>query len=195
MVLWTANFRQQIIKIKLSNLTESLFVIRTSLTVTCQNGRNGPKTLIWETIFQGQNSSYFRSYIFFLIFQHQFCCGRTPPSSDWRRAKQGLFLKPHINTCRLYCTWKPFITFPCFPLICYAFFPSYRGQEQHIRFEHIYLPESNSQSEVEYAEIKRPRLEMGPESLMRHSAHRPSLPLGGAEDMAKVSGDIWHVFP
>uniref|UniRef100_A0A668AF65 Nuclear receptor corepressor 2 n=1 Tax=Myripristis murdjan TaxID=586833 RepID=A0A668AF65_9TELE len=44
-----------------------------------------------------------------------------------------------------------------------------RGQEQHIRFEHIYLPESNSQSEVEYAEIKRPRLEMGPESLMRHS--------------------------
>ena len=63
----------------------------------------------------------------------------------------------------------------------------YRGQEQHIRYEHIYLTEPNSQSEVEYAEIKRPRLEMGQESLMRHSTHRPPLPLGGGEDMAKVS--------
>uniref|UniRef100_A0A4W6FKH8 Nuclear receptor corepressor 2 n=1 Tax=Lates calcarifer TaxID=8187 RepID=A0A4W6FKH8_LATCA len=58
-----------------------------------------------------------------------------------------------------------------------------RGQEQHIRYEHIYLPEPSSQSEVEYAEIKRPRLEMGPESLMRPSSHRPPLPLGGAEDI------------
>lgn len=40
---------------------------------------------------------------------------------------------------------------------------------------------------MEYAEIKRPRLEMGPESLMRPSSHRPPMPLGGAEDMAKVS--------
>uniref|UniRef100_A0A673A1N6 Nuclear receptor corepressor 2 n=1 Tax=Sphaeramia orbicularis TaxID=375764 RepID=A0A673A1N6_9TELE len=63
-----------------------------------------------------------------------------------------------------------------------------RGQEQHIRFEHIYLPEPSSQSEVEYAEIKRPRLEMGPESLMRPSSHRPTLPLGAAEDMAKERG-------
>uniref|UniRef100_A0A672JII0 Nuclear receptor corepressor 2 n=1 Tax=Salarias fasciatus TaxID=181472 RepID=A0A672JII0_SALFA len=63
-----------------------------------------------------------------------------------------------------------------------------RGQEQHIRYEHIYLPEPPSQSEVDYAEIKRPRLEMGPESLMRPSPHRPPLPLGGAEDMTKVSG-------
>uniref|UniRef100_A0A4W6FJN4 Nuclear receptor corepressor 2 n=1 Tax=Lates calcarifer TaxID=8187 RepID=A0A4W6FJN4_LATCA len=63
-----------------------------------------------------------------------------------------------------------------------------RGQEQHIRYEHIYLPEPSSQSEVEYAEIKRPRLEMGPESLMRPSSHRPPLPLGGAEDIAKERG-------
>lgn len=35
--------------------------------------------------------------------------------------------------------------------------------------------------------MKRPRLEMGPESLMRPSSHRPQLPMGGAEDMAKVS--------
>uniref|UniRef100_A0A674CQS6 Nuclear receptor corepressor 2 n=1 Tax=Salmo trutta TaxID=8032 RepID=A0A674CQS6_SALTR len=59
-----------------------------------------------------------------------------------------------------------------------------RGQEQHIRYEHIYLPEPNNQSEVEYAEIKRPRLDLGAESLMRHSAHRPQLPLGGAEDIS-----------
>lgn len=62
-----------------------------------------------------------------------------------------------------------------------------RGQEQNIRFEHIYLPEPSIQSDVEYAEIKRPRLDIGPESLMRPSSHRTSLPLGGAEDMAKVS--------
>nr|XP_033947207.1 nuclear receptor corepressor 2 [Pseudochaenichthys georgianus] len=63
-----------------------------------------------------------------------------------------------------------------------------RGQEQHIRYEHIYLPEPTNQSEVEYAEIKRPRLEMGPESLMRPSSHRPQLPMGGAEDMSKDRG-------
>uniref|UniRef100_A0A8C7MKM3 Nuclear receptor corepressor 2 n=1 Tax=Oncorhynchus kisutch TaxID=8019 RepID=A0A8C7MKM3_ONCKI len=63
-----------------------------------------------------------------------------------------------------------------------------RGQEQHIRYEHIYLPDPNSLSEVEYAEMKRPRLDMGAESLMRHSAHRPQLPLGGAEDMSKDRG-------
>ncbi|KAG8012221.1 hypothetical protein GBF38_004735, partial [Nibea albiflora] len=40
----------------------------------------------------------------------------------------------------------------------------FTGQEQHIRYEHIYLPEPSSQSEVEYADIKRPRLDMGPES-------------------------------
>uniref|UniRef100_A0A3P9AIK9 Nuclear receptor corepressor 2 n=1 Tax=Esox lucius TaxID=8010 RepID=A0A3P9AIK9_ESOLU len=46
----------------------------------------------------------------------------------------------------------------------------------------------NNQSEVEYAEIKRPRLDMGAESLMRLSAHRPQLPLGGTEDMSKDRG-------
>uniref|UniRef100_A0A3Q0SM03 Nuclear receptor corepressor 2 n=1 Tax=Amphilophus citrinellus TaxID=61819 RepID=A0A3Q0SM03_AMPCI len=65
---------------------------------------------------------------------------------------------------------------------------SERGQEQHLRYEHIYLPEPSGQSEVEYAEIKRPRLEMGPESVMRPSSHRPPLPLVGAEDMTKDRG-------
>ncbi|XP_031426191.1 nuclear receptor corepressor 2 isoform X4 [Clupea harengus] len=60
-----------------------------------------------------------------------------------------------------------------------------RGQEVHIRYDHIYMPEANSQSDVEYAEMKRPRLEMGTESLMRHSSHRPPLPMGGAEDVSK----------
>uniref|UniRef100_A0A8C5CB31 Nuclear receptor corepressor 2 n=1 Tax=Gadus morhua TaxID=8049 RepID=A0A8C5CB31_GADMO len=62
-----------------------------------------------------------------------------------------------------------------------------RGQEQHIRYEHIYLTEPNSQSEVEYAEIKRPRLEMGQESLMRHSTHRPPLSMGKLEPISPVS--------
>lgn len=61
-----------------------------------------------------------------------------------------------------------------------------RGQEQHIRYEHIYLPEPSGQPEVEYAEIKRPRLEITPEALMRPSSHRQPLSLGPAEDMAKV---------
>ncbi|CAL1616291.1 unnamed protein product [Knipowitschia caucasica] len=61
-----------------------------------------------------------------------------------------------------------------------------RGQEQHIRYEHIYLPEHSGQSEVDYAEIKRPRLEM--ESLIRSTSHRQSLPLGGPEDLAKERG-------
>lgn len=63
----------------------------------------------------------------------------------------------------------------------------YRGQESHIRYEHIYLPEPSSQSEVEYSEMKRPRLEMGTESLIRHQTHRQSLSVAGAEEMAKVS--------
>uniref|UniRef100_A0A665WKI8 Nuclear receptor corepressor 2 n=1 Tax=Echeneis naucrates TaxID=173247 RepID=A0A665WKI8_ECHNA len=66
--------------------------------------------------------------------------------------------------------------------------PDLIGQEQHIRYEHIYLPEPSSQSEVEYAEIKRPRLEIGPESLMRPSSHRPPLSIGAAEDMVKERG-------
>lgn len=69
----------------------------------------------------------------------------------------------------------------------------FRGQEQHIRYEHIYLPEAPGQSEVDYAEIKRPRLEMGSDSLMRPLSHRQLLPLGGAEDMTKVS-DVYNVW-
>lgn len=63
----------------------------------------------------------------------------------------------------------------------------YRGQEPHIRYEHIYLPEHSSQSEVEYSEMKRPRLEMGAESLIRHQTHRQPLTVAGAEEMSKVS--------
>ncbi|KAL2092261.1 hypothetical protein ACEWY4_012059 [Coilia grayii] len=62
---------------------------------------------------------------------------------------------------------------------------SERGQEVHIRYDHIYMPEANSQSEVDYSEMKRPRLEIGAEALMRHSGHRPPLPLSGAEDVSK----------
>ncbi|TRY98024.1 hypothetical protein DNTS_008744 [Danionella cerebrum] len=62
---------------------------------------------------------------------------------------------------------------------------SERGQEPHIRYEHIYLPDPSSQSEVEYAEMKRPRLEMGAESLIRHSSHRQPLSVSGAEEMGK----------
>ncbi|XP_057688811.1 nuclear receptor corepressor 2 isoform X2 [Corythoichthys intestinalis] len=63
-----------------------------------------------------------------------------------------------------------------------------RGQEQHIRYEHIYLPEPNSHPELEFGEIKRPRLEVGPDSLMRPSSHRPQLPLGGPEELTKDRG-------
>ncbi|KTG33620.1 hypothetical protein cypCar_00000980, partial [Cyprinus carpio] len=62
---------------------------------------------------------------------------------------------------------------------------SERGQEPHIRYEHIYLQDPGSQSEVEYSEMKRPRMEIGTESLIRHSAHRQPLTVGGAEEMAK----------
>lgn len=34
--------------------------------------------------------------------------------------------------------------------------------------------------------MKRPRLEIGTESLIRHSTHRQPLTVGGAEEMAKV---------
>uniref|UniRef100_A0A8C9TBI6 Nuclear receptor corepressor 2 n=1 Tax=Scleropages formosus TaxID=113540 RepID=A0A8C9TBI6_SCLFO len=62
---------------------------------------------------------------------------------------------------------------------------SERGQEPHIRYEHIYMQEPSSQSEVEYAEMKRPRLEMGVETLLRHPAHRPSAQLMGSEEVPK----------
>uniref|UniRef100_A0A3Q2YCC0 Nuclear receptor corepressor 2 n=1 Tax=Hippocampus comes TaxID=109280 RepID=A0A3Q2YCC0_HIPCM len=77
-------------------------------------------------------------------------------------------------------TWLSLIAVgpPCFP-----------RQEQHIRYEHIYLPEPSSHSEMEFGEIKRPRLEMGPDSLIRPSSHRPQLPLGGPEDLAKDRGN------
>uniref|UniRef100_A0AAY4DDY3 Nuclear receptor corepressor 2 n=1 Tax=Denticeps clupeoides TaxID=299321 RepID=A0AAY4DDY3_9TELE len=61
---------------------------------------------------------------------------------------------------------------------------SERGQETHVRYEHIYMPEANCQSEVDYSEMKRPRLDMGPESLIRHPSHRPPLPLSGTEDIS-----------
>ncbi|GAA6078658.1 nuclear receptor corepressor 2 isoform X1 [Tachysurus ichikawai] len=59
--------------------------------------------------------------------------------------------------------------------------------EAHVRYDHIYLTGGNSQSEMEYSEIKRPRLDMGAEPLMRHPPQRPPMPLAGAEDAVKVS--------
>ncbi|KAK1138340.1 nuclear receptor corepressor 2-like isoform X3 [Acipenser oxyrinchus oxyrinchus] len=64
-----------------------------------------------------------------------------------------------------------------------------RGQDQHLRYDQIgYITESNNQSEAEYAEAKRPRLELTAESLMRHPAHLSSSQLGGAEDVSKERG-------
>ncbi|XP_057213384.1 nuclear receptor corepressor 2-like isoform X2 [Triplophysa rosa] len=60
-----------------------------------------------------------------------------------------------------------------------------RGQEPHIRYDHIYLHEHSSHSEVDYSEMKRPRLEIGAESLIRHQTHRQALTVAGAEEMAK----------
>lgn len=80
-----------------------------------------------------------------------------------------------MSVAKYYCLLKIMYCFCC------------RGQEQHIRYEHIYLPEASGQPEVEYAEIKRPRLEIPPESLMRPSTHRQPLPLGVSEDLTKVS--------
>ncbi|XP_016106853.1 nuclear receptor corepressor 2-like [Sinocyclocheilus grahami] len=64
---------------------------------------------------------------------------------------------------------------------------SERGQEPHIRYEHIYLQDPSSQSEGEYSEMKRPRLEIGTDSLIRHSTHRQSLNVCGAEEMEHSS--------
>lgn len=61
-----------------------------------------------------------------------------------------------------------------------------RSQEPHVRYEPIYIPEANSQSELEYGEMKRPRLEIAAESVMRHQPQRPPLSLGGNEDVSKV---------
>ncbi|XP_056585822.1 nuclear receptor corepressor 2-like [Triplophysa dalaica] len=60
-----------------------------------------------------------------------------------------------------------------------------RGQEPHIRYEHIYLHEHSSHSEVDYSEMKRPRLDIGAESLICHQTHRHALNVAGAEEMAK----------
>uniref|UniRef100_W5MFZ2 Nuclear receptor corepressor 2 n=1 Tax=Lepisosteus oculatus TaxID=7918 RepID=W5MFZ2_LEPOC len=62
---------------------------------------------------------------------------------------------------------------------------SERGQDSHIRYEHVYMQEPSSQSEVEYAEAKRPRLDLGAESLIRHPTHLTPAQMGGAEDMSK----------
>uniref|UniRef100_A0A8C2I405 Nuclear receptor corepressor 2 n=1 Tax=Cyprinus carpio TaxID=7962 RepID=A0A8C2I405_CYPCA len=69
---------------------------------------------------------------------------------------------------------------------------SERGQEPHMRYEHIYLHDPSSQSEVEYSEMKRPRLEIGADSLIRHSTHRQSLnhsssSIGKIEPISPVS--------
>lgn len=78
-------------------------------------------------------------------------------------------------------------------LLYLLLFSLYRGQEPHIRYEHIYLQDPNSQSEVEYSEMKRPRLDIGTESLIRHSSHRQPLSVGAAEEMAKVSKSNFQI--
>ncbi|KAA0713852.1 Nuclear receptor corepressor 2 [Triplophysa tibetana] len=60
-----------------------------------------------------------------------------------------------------------------------------RGQEPHIRYEQIYLHQHSSHSEMDYSEMKRPRLDIGAESLIRHQTHRHALNVAGAEEMSK----------
>uniref|UniRef100_A0A8C2I2S9 Nuclear receptor corepressor 2 n=1 Tax=Cyprinus carpio TaxID=7962 RepID=A0A8C2I2S9_CYPCA len=71
---------------------------------------------------------------------------------------------------------------------------SERGQEPHMRYEHIYLHDPSSQSEVEYSEMKRPRLEIGADSLIRHSTHRQSLNVCGEHSSSSI-GKIEPISP
>uniref|UniRef100_A0AAR2KLL8 Nuclear receptor corepressor 2 n=1 Tax=Pygocentrus nattereri TaxID=42514 RepID=A0AAR2KLL8_PYGNA len=89
---------------------------------------------------------------------------------DYTHLAHGALAQPHRRRPSLLSEFQP---------------GSERAQEPHVRYEHIYLQEPSSQSEVEYSEIKRPRLEIGAEPMMRHPSHRPPLSLGAAEDITK----------
>ncbi|XP_039627956.1 nuclear receptor corepressor 2 isoform X1 [Polypterus senegalus] len=73
-----------------------------------------------------------------------------------------------------------------------------RGQDQHLRYEpYPYIQESSSQSEAEFSEAKRPRLDLGNETLSRHPSHVTHSQIGAAEDMTKerVSSSLGKLEP
>ncbi|XP_034647080.1 nuclear receptor corepressor 2 isoform X5 [Trachemys scripta elegans] len=61
-----------------------------------------------------------------------------------------------------------------------------RAQELHLRAEpHSYLSDMSKQSEIEFIETKRPRLDLLQDSLMRHSPLLNQNQQGGTEDLSK----------
>ncbi|EMP37070.1 Nuclear receptor corepressor 2, partial [Chelonia mydas] len=63
-----------------------------------------------------------------------------------------------------------------------------RSQELHLRAEpHSYLSDMSKQSEIEFIETKRPRLDLLQDPLMRHSPLLNQTQQGGTEDLSKVA--------
>ncbi|XP_067395809.1 nuclear receptor corepressor 2 isoform X6 [Emydura macquarii macquarii] len=64
-----------------------------------------------------------------------------------------------------------------------------RSQELHLRAEpHSYLSDMSKQSEIEFIETKRPRLDLLQDSLMRHSPLLSQNQPGGTDDLSKDRG-------
>uniref|UniRef100_A0A7M4FNR7 Nuclear receptor corepressor 2 n=1 Tax=Crocodylus porosus TaxID=8502 RepID=A0A7M4FNR7_CROPO len=64
-----------------------------------------------------------------------------------------------------------------------------RSQELHLRTEaHSYLSDLSKQSDIEYIETKRPRLDLLQDPLMRHSPLLNQNQQGGTEDLSKDRG-------
>uniref|UniRef100_A0A8C3ITX1 Nuclear receptor corepressor 2 n=1 Tax=Chrysemys picta bellii TaxID=8478 RepID=A0A8C3ITX1_CHRPI len=74
-----------------------------------------------------------------------------------------------------------------------------RAQELHLRAEpHSYLSDMSKQSEIEFIETKRPRLDLLQDSLMRHSPLLNQNQQGGTEDLSKersLTGKLGPVSP
>ncbi|XP_077165456.1 nuclear receptor corepressor 2 isoform X3 [Paroedura picta] len=74
-----------------------------------------------------------------------------------------------------------------------------RSQELHARADpHAYLSDLSKQSEMEYIETKRPRLELLHDPLMRHSPLLNQSQQGGTEDLSKdrgITGKLEPVSP
>uniref|UniRef100_A0A674K480 Nuclear receptor corepressor 2 n=1 Tax=Terrapene triunguis TaxID=2587831 RepID=A0A674K480_9SAUR len=74
-----------------------------------------------------------------------------------------------------------------------------RSQELHLRAEpHSYLSDMSKQSEIEFIETKRPRLDLLQDSLMRHSPLLNQNQQGGTEDLSKersLTGKLGPVSP
>ncbi|XP_061459047.1 nuclear receptor corepressor 2 isoform X2 [Rhineura floridana] len=74
-----------------------------------------------------------------------------------------------------------------------------RSQELHTRAEsHSYLSDLSKQSEIEFIETKRPRLELLQEPLLRHSPLLSQNQQGGTEDLSKdrgITGKLEPVSP